>query len=217
MHQEGKNGPIEPNSAAADANIETASEGKRASKEGGRDQRIKVEDDEDDEYQPSSPITDKDIQAGNSPAMGMDQRKRKATEDIGTMGGKGKRLTRSKSGNQPAGAQTSYVQPKVSQLSFSEPPTDANKNPTPAAHIYRHGGGVFVRPKVGWQFREVKGITKVWFDGKWRPLIQDQPSFKGVREVGGWIVPIMARSKDASLEQRRRWERQGRVEFNSLF
>lgn len=217
MHQEGKNGPIEPNSPVADADIETASEGKRASKEGGRDRRIKVEDDEDDEYQPSSPITDKDIQAGNSPAMGMSQRKRKATEDIGTMGGKGKRLTRSKSGNQPAGQQTSHVQPKVCQLSFSEPPPGANKNLTAAAHYYRDGGGVFIRPKVGWQFREIKGITKVWFDGKWRPLIQDQPNFKGVCEKGGWIVPIMARSKDASLEQRRRWERQGRVEFNSPF
>lgn len=213
MDQGGKNGFIDPDSVFAETNTDTASEGRQTSREGGHDPIIK---DEEDEEQLRSATKYDEIRAGNSPAIGMDRQKRKATEDIGTMDRNGKRLTRSKSGNQPASQQTGHSEPKISQLSFSEPPPDANKKPTPGAYLYRDSRyDLVVRPKVGWQFREIKGITKVWCDRKWCPLIQDQPSFKGVREgKGGWIVPIMAGSKDASPEQRRRWERQGRVEFN---
>ncbi|KAG6361800.1 hypothetical protein INS49_010029 [Diaporthe citri] len=213
MDQGGKNGLIDPDSAVPEANADTTLKGKATSKEGGNERIIKVEDDEE---QPRSATKYGEVHVRNSPATGTDRQKWKATEDIGTMDRKGKRLTRSKSGNQPASQQTGHVESKIPQLSFSEAPPDANKNPTPAAHIFRDERGVFVRPRVGWQFREIKGITKVWYDGKWRPLIEDQPSFKGVCEKGGWILPIMAGSKGASLEQRRRWERQGMVEFNSL-
>lgn len=213
MDQGGKNGLIDQDSAFAEATTDTAFKARATSKEGGHDPTIKVEDDEE---RPRSASEYDGTHVGNSPEFGMDRQKRKATEDIGTMDRKGKRLTRRKNGKQPASQQTGHFEPKVSQRSFSEAPPVANKTPTPAAHIYRNDqGGVEIRPTVGWQFREFKGSKKVWYDGKWRPLIQDQPSFKGVCEKGGWIVPIMARSKDASLEQRRRWELQGRVEFNS--
>lgn len=213
MNQEGNNSPIEPNSTVVDSNTDTAAEGMATSKEADHDPLIK---DEDDEEQSRSTTKYDETHIRNSSAIGIDRQKRKATDDIGAKNCKGKRLTRSKSGNQPASQQTGHVEPKISQHSFSEPPLHANKIPTPAAHIYRdERGDVKIRPKVGWQFREIKGVTKVWYDRKWRPLIQDQPRFKGVCEKGGWIMPIMAGSKDASVEQRRRWELQGRVEFNA--
>lgn len=150
--------------------------------------------------------------------MSTGERKRKAAMDIGAENRRSKRHTPIKSGSRPSNQQTSPVTAKVSQRSFSEPPPDANRSPTPAGHIFRNEKGVFVRPKIGWQFREVERTTKVWYNGKWRPLIQEQPSFKGVCESrDGWIIPMMAGSKRASLQQRRRWELQGRVEFNSPF
>lgn len=134
------------------------------------------------------------------------------------MDSEGKRVVRGKSTTQFGSQQLNGFSAKDPKTPPSEAPPDADRAPTPAAHIYRNEVGVFVRPKVGWQFREFDGITKVWYDRKWRPLVQDQPSFEGVREAkGGWIVPMMAASKRASLEQRRRWDRQGKVEFNSQF
>lgn len=188
---------------------------RRVPKEGSSDVRVKVEDDEE---QPRVFIDHSTNQAESVPAMSMGERKRKASTDIDAENRRSKRLAANKSGRRPANQQTSPVTPKASQHSFSEPPPNANRDPSPAAHIYRNEKGVFMRPTTGWQFREVGGITKVWYEGQWRPLIQDQPSFKGVRESkDGWIIPMMAGSKRASLQQRTRWELQGRVEFNSPF
>ncbi|KAL2274353.1 hypothetical protein FJTKL_03270 [Diaporthe vaccinii] len=165
MDQEGKNGLGDPDSAFAEADTDTVVKGRATSKEGGHDRMIKVEDDEE---QPRSATRYDGTHVGNSPALGMDRQKRKATEDIATMDRKGKRLTRSKNGNQPPSEQTGHFGLKLSQRSFSEAPPDATKAPTPAAHIYRNDrGGVKIRPTVGWQFRQIKGIKKVWYDGKW--------------------------------------------------
>ena len=193
---------------------DTGPKSRPASKESGHNPTIKVEDEE----KSRSAIDSSTSESKHPPAMKANKRKWKATEDNETMDRGGKRIVRGKSRNQPGSQQLDTVTSRDSKIPSSEAPSDANRAPTPAAHVFRTEGGVFVRPKVGWQFREFEGITKVWYGGNWRPLIQDQPSFKGVREAkGGWIVPIMARSKEASLEQRRRWEYQGRFEFNSQF
>lgn len=215
MGQEEITDRIEVDGTFARPNPDPVLKSRRVPKEGSRDPRVKIEDNEE---QPRGAIDHSTMQAENIPAMSMGERKRKAAVDIGAESRRSKRVTPIKSGSGPANQQTSTVTPKVSQHSFSEPPPNANRGPTPAAHVYHNEKGVFVRPTTGWQFRQVEGTTKVWYDGQWRPLIQDQPSFKGVRESkDGWIIPMMAGSKRASLQQRRRWELQGRVEFNSPF
>lgn len=215
MGQEEITDRFDVDDAFARPNPDPVLKSRRVPKEGSHDPRVKIEDDEE---QPRGVIDNSTTQAESFPAMSMGERKRKADMNIGAGNRRSKRLTTNKSGGRPANQQTSPVTPQVSQHSFSEPPPDVNRSPTPAAHIYRNEKGVFVRPKTGWQFREVEETTKVWYDGKWRPLIQDQPSFKEVWESkDGWIIPMMAGSKRASLQQRRRWELQGRVEFNSPF
>lgn len=215
MGQEEITNRIEVDDAFARPNPDPILKSRRVPKEGSRDPRVKIEDNEE---QPRGTIDHSTIQAEGVPAMSTGERKRKAAMDIGAENRRSKRHTPIKSGSRPSNQQTSPVTSEVSQHSFSEPPPDANRSPTPAGHIFRNEKGVFVRPKIGWQFRQVERTTKVWYDGKWRPLIQDQPSFKGVRESkDGWIIPMMAGSKRASLQQRRRWELQGRVEFNSPF
>lgn len=209
---------IEVDDAFARPNPDPVLRSRRAPKDGSSDPRVKIEDDEE---QPRGATDHSTNQAESVPAMSMGERKRKADMDIGAGNCRSKRLAANKSRSRYANQQTSSVTPKVPLHSFAEPPPDANRGPTPAAHIYRNETGVFVRPRTGWQFRELQGTTKVWYDGKWRPLIQDQPSFKGVRESkDGWIIPMMAGPKMASwasLQQRTRWELQGRVEFNSPF
>lgn len=184
----------------AEPNRGSIPKSRNAVKDQDRVPTIKIEDDEDE----SRGAT------GNG--------KRKATVDIGTENHKNKRVTQNKNTSHPAMQQTSQVEPEVPHHSFSEPPPNANRDPDPAAHIYRNEKGVTIRPKIGWQFREFEGITKVWHDGKWRPLIRDQPDFQGVRETrDGWILPLMAGWNEAPSETRRRWELQGKVEFNSQF
>lgn len=213
MEQEEKTGLVELDDVFVRPVPDSVPKSRHTSNGSVREPTVKVEDEDE---QPQPPIHYKPIHVGGAPAMNVGERKRKAAVDIGTENGRNKRVTRSES--RRASQQASRVASEVSQHSSSEAPADANRGPTPAAHIYRNETGVFVRPKTGWQFREFEGTTKVWYNGKWRPLIQDQPSFKGVRRAkGGWIVPMMAASKEASLEQRRRWELQGRVEFNSPF
>lgn len=185
---------------AAESNPGSIPKSRNTVKEGDRDPTIKIEDDEDE--------------SRGTTGYG----KRKATVDVGTENHRSKRVTQHKSTSHPAKQQTSQVEPEVPHLSFSEPPPNANRDPKPAAHIYRNERGVTIRAKIGWQFREVEGITKVWHGGQWRPLIQDQPNFQGVREDrDGWILPLMAGWNEAPSETRKRWELQGRVEFNSQF
>lgn len=53
--------------------------------------------------------------------------------------------------------------------------------------------GATVRRVVGWQFREHGGETKVWYQRRWRDLIQSRPDFQGVRvDADGWIMPVLS-------------------------
>lgn len=135
---------------------------RQSSKGSGREPTVKLED---EEWSPV-PIDYKTTQVESAPAMNRGERKRKAAVDIGAENGRSKRLTRNKNGSQHASQQADRVDFKVSQHSFSEAPPDANKNPSPAAHIFHNERGVFVRPTIGWQFRKFEGTTKVWHDGK---------------------------------------------------
>lgn len=95
---------------------------------------------------------------GRSPVMGTDQPKRKATEDIDTATRMGKRPTPSKSQAEPDSQQDSRDE--------APPYYYANGGPTPAARIYRNARGVYTRPTIGYQFRELEGVTQVYYDNK---------------------------------------------------
>lgn len=55
---------------------------------------------------------------------------------------------------------------------------------------------------------------KVWYSGRWRALIQNRPSFTGVRVgEGGYIMPTLSEFLNAN--QQKKVDGQAKFEFNS--
>lgn len=96
---------------------------------------------------------------------------------------------------------------------FATPPPETF-DPRPSSHIYVTNGEPTVRPVVGWQFKKMKGKTRVWSKGRWRKLIQNRRDFQGLRvDMNGWIMPVL----DPPLSEIP-WGHvrdQAKVEFNS--
>lgn len=83
-----------------------------------------------------------------------------------------------------------------------------------SSHIYVSNGRPTVRPVVGWQFRKRGGETRVWYNARWRALIQNRPEFRGVYvDEYGWIMPSMSGGISENL--RRKIQGQAKYEFNS--
>lgn len=105
-------------------------------------------------------------------------------------------------------------QPRSGPARVLDPPPPRTFASKPSSHIYVSNGRPIIRPAVGWQFREHGGETRVWYDGRWRPLIQSSSTFQGLRvDEDGWIMPIMNRSFSES-----KWKKvqgQAKLEFNS--
>lgn len=96
---------------------------------------------------------------------------------------------------------------------FGSPPP-GRSSPKPSSHIYVRNGEPTLRPAVGWQFRKIRGETRVWCEGQWRSLIQNSPEFKGLRvNTYGWIMPKF--NHTLSRSQYRMVREQAKVEFNS--
>ncbi|KAL1881195.1 hypothetical protein Daus18300_001046 [Diaporthe australafricana] len=205
-----QSGRIKQEHAAAKPNTSSTVKVRRAPQH-NVNATIKVEDDED---QPRITMNHKPIPVGKNQALNIGQRKRKATDTNVPVDCNIKR-PKSTYGKQPAREKTNDAECKDNKVSSSEAPPDPDRELTPAAGVYRKGREVFMRPKVGWQFREFSGTTKVWYNNGWRPLIQDQPDFKGVYKAdGGWILPWVAH---LSSEKMKRWNAQAKVEFNSPY
>lgn len=83
-----------------------------------------------------------------------------------------------------------------------------------SSHVYSINGKPTIRPAVGWQFRNQGGETMVWWDRRWRKLIQGRPGFEGVHiDEEGWIMPILS-----GYMSERMWTRareQAEFEFNN--
>lgn len=54
----------------------------------------------------------------------------------------------------------------------------------------------------------------VWYKGRWQSLIQDYPTFQGLRvDKDGWIMPII--NCALNVTQRKKIRGQAKFEFNS--
>lgn len=100
-----------------------------------------------------------------------------------------------------------------SRRRFATPPS-RRCSPKSSSDIYVTNGKPFARPVEGWQFRDFRGEKRVWYNGRWRRLIQNRRDFQGLRvNKHGWIMPIFNRT--LSLSQWRTVQEQAKVEFNS--
>lgn len=105
-------------------------------------------------------------------------------------------------------------QPGSGTTHIHEMPPPTTFGPRPSSEIYVINGEPTVRPSVGWQFREFEGETRVWYNGRWRKLIQNRPEFRGLRvDEHGWIMPVLDRT--LSWRNQKHVRAQARFEFNS--